>query len=107
LKGFYKYSISTKIPEYLASGRLILYYGPKDTGVYDYLFQHNAAFLAASPDTLLQTIREMRNAEQSKPVIEAALALAAQNHSREHAQAILKNALLSAILRQDVQKGAR
>ena len=37
LKGFFKYSISTKIPEYLATGKPILFYGPRDKKLLEYL----------------------------------------------------------------------
>jgi glycosyltransferase involved in cell wall biosynthesis len=96
LKGFYRYSISTKIPEYLASGRPMLYYGPKDTGVYRYLFAERAAFLAEDTASLNEAVFAALDETNRRPVIDAALALARKNHSRQGAQALLERVLCSA-----------
>lgn len=107
LKGFYQYSISTKIPEYLATGRPILYYGPEDTGVYGYLSKQNAAFIASQPDALPQTIRAMLDKRQCESIVTAAQALARQNHDSNEAQAALKRAFLRVRMEHDEQTEAR
>lgn len=39
--GFTKYSLSTKIPEYLASGKPLIYFGPNNVGVGEFLFKND------------------------------------------------------------------
>lgn len=44
-------SVSTKIPEYMASGKCILAIGPKDVASIEYLKNTNSAFVVSSRDT--------------------------------------------------------
>ena len=44
--GFARYSLSTKVAEYLATGKPILYYGPKDIGVGDFFYRTGCAYAA-------------------------------------------------------------
>lgn len=50
--GFFKYSISTKIPEYLSTGRPVLYYAPKDMLLTSYLKNNNLALTASNQEEL-------------------------------------------------------
>lgn len=45
---FFRYSVSTKIPEYLATGRPVLFFGPADTYLYDFLKQNGIAYAVST-----------------------------------------------------------
>lgn len=46
-----RYSISTKLSEYLSSGVPVLYYGPKEIAMSDFLIEHNCAFVVNNQDS--------------------------------------------------------
>lgn len=56
---FFKYSVSTKIPEYLASGRPTLFYGPQDIYLYKFLTDSKTAATADSEEKLYIAIENM------------------------------------------------
>lgn len=57
--GFFKYSISTKIPEYLSSGRPVLFYGPSDIYLYEFLNKFGVAITASDKNILYDRIADM------------------------------------------------
>lgn len=59
LMGFFRYSISTKIPEYMAANRPILFYGPKEMRLFQHLKEHEMAFVASDKDELRYCIKEL------------------------------------------------
>jgi glycosyltransferase involved in cell wall biosynthesis len=56
---FVRYSLSTKMVTYVASGIPILYHGPPDAAVHDLLKTHDAALLCTepTPDVLAEMLR--------------------------------------------------
>lgn len=56
---FFKYSVSTKIPEYLSSGRPVLFYGPSDIYLYKFLKESETAVTADNEEMLLKAIKDM------------------------------------------------
>lgn len=56
---FFKYSVSTKIPEYLASGRPMLFFGPQDIYLYKFLTDSQTAATADSEEKLSAVIEDM------------------------------------------------
>ena len=59
LMGFFRYSISTKIPEYMAANRPILFYGPKEMRLLQHLKEHEMAFVASDKEELRYCIKEL------------------------------------------------
>lgn len=59
LMGFFRYSISTKIPEYMAANRPILFYGPKQMRLFQHLKEHEMAFTAENKNELRNCISEI------------------------------------------------
>lgn len=98
LAGFFKYSISTKIPEYLSSGRPVIFFGPKELGLYQYLKTHNAAYVASTYDELCDTLREMKNSSSRSALLTNAKNLAAANHSKVKNQRVLRVAITEAVM---------
>ncbi len=99
LLGFFKYSISTKIPEYLSSGRIVLFYGPKELGLFQYLSDNMAAYTAGNYEELRETLIEIKGAKMSDTILKNAVRLANENHSTKRARSVLKNSITNCIER--------
>ena len=54
-----KYSLSTKIPEYLASGRPLIYYGPWDVGVACFLRKNKIGIQVQSNSRLIDVLLQL------------------------------------------------
>ena len=79
-----KYSLSTKIPDSIASGTCMFAYGPEEVASIDYLIRNNAAFVATSPDKIKTVlIRLFTDESEYKRIAENAYALACRNHDGE------------------------
>ena len=50
---FFKYSLSTKIPEYLSVGRPIICYGPKNVGTVEYLNNRKLGIVSDDVEELI------------------------------------------------------
>lgn len=56
-----RYSISTKIMDYLCMGRAILGIGPKDVASIEYLKDNDAAMVATNPDEMNNLIKNLKD----------------------------------------------
>lgn len=74
-----EYSLSTKIPESLASGKLFLIYGPVGVESVDYLARNNAAYVINGE--LRQSLEQLYSNEDFSLIINNALNLINNNHS--------------------------
>ena len=93
-----KYSISTKIPDSLASGTCLLAYGPRDVASINYLDSHSCAFVAETEDELRECIyRLFHDAASRDYMIENAQRLAQTNHDPEGIPVYIRNCLNSII----------
>ena len=93
-----KYSISTKIPDCLASGTCMLAYGPKDVASIEYLVDNNAAIVADSKEKLDEALRTVfLDAQTRTETIYRAKELANKNHDLDKIGAIVKKVLNDAI----------
>ena len=54
---YFRYSLSTKIPEYLSTGRPIIGFGPSEIGTIDYLESNKAGMAAHSIHDLIEILR--------------------------------------------------
>lgn len=79
-----KYSVSTKIPDSLASGKLLLAYGPEKVESIDYIKRNNAGIIANSKEELIKVFEEILkdNIEKNK-ILDNAINLVEKNH-RKH-----------------------
>ncbi len=72
INDFFKYSISTKIPEYLSTHKPILFYGPSNIYLYKML-SNNIAYVASSDDELHNAIYNLLyNAKRNKEIADNA-----------------------------------
>ena len=98
LKGFFKYSISTKIPEYLATGKPILFYGPRDMKLFQYLLQNQVALTAGTKEELYECVKRLVSDEDFTEMCENARCLAEKNHCASENQIKLYNAIETVLL---------
>lgn len=84
LLNYFRFSISTKIPEYLATNRPVLFYGPDEMGLYDYLNNNNIAFVASNVSQLKDSISNMIDEDEiSRNVCENAIGFAWKHHDQK------------------------
>lgn len=57
---FAQLSVSTKIPEYLISGKIILAYGPSCLASFKLLKEHNLGFVVSSDESLDKKIKDLQ-----------------------------------------------
>jgi hypothetical protein len=96
--GFLKYSISTKIPEYLSANRPVLFYGPKDIYLSNYLKENGAAVTASSKNELNFSIKQL---VQDDLVINSLLKnsriLAIKNHDKNKTDKIFYDTIIESL----------
>lgn len=56
---FFKYSVSTKISEYLATGRPFLFWGPKSIYLFGFLCDNQLAYTVSNENELAKSIEEL------------------------------------------------
>ena len=79
-----KYSVSTKIPDSLASGKLLLAYGPKEVESIDYIKRNNAGIIASSKEELIKALKEiLKNDFKKDNILNNALNLVEKNHRND------------------------
>jgi len=84
--GFFKYSISTKIPEYLSTGRLMLFYGPENISLYKLLDGNKISAVAHDAVSLLSILRKIVVGDfESGQIIDNAIRFAKEHFSAESA----------------------
>lgn len=97
LFGFFKYSISTKIPEYLSTGRPILLYEPREMSLYQYLDNNHAAYLAYDITSLDRALSDAIQQKDKESIVNNALFLAHKNHDICGAKRKLHEIISSAV----------
>lgn len=93
---YFKYSMSTKIPEYLAIGRPILVFGPSEIGSVDYVKKHNVGCVAENIHGLENALVLLSNKSQRDMFSENALSLAKNEHMDKSVQKKLLSTFVSA-----------
>lgn len=95
---FVRQSFSTKLVDYLKSGRPILAVGPKDVASIDYLIRNRCAIVADNGSELEQKLTEMlADRTVLDAVTEHAYACGKENHSKQNIQTMVKNDLKVAL----------
>lgn len=92
-----KYSISTKIPEYLSLGKMVLAIGPKDVASIKYLKDNDAAIVIDdenNKDIWLEKIESLKKGNDNKQILFNAKNLFIKNHLCENVIDNLYNLLV-------------
>lgn len=90
---FLKYSMSTKIPEYLCSGLPILCYAHPDIAPTHYFQKTESAIVVTQEKELVQSIKSIFNRDIIKNTVESAQLAARRDFSKERQHIILRNTL--------------
>ena len=92
-----RYSLSTKVPEYLGSGRCMVAYGPREAGSISYLLDEGDLCVATTAEELEECLREVLFSEEKRRSYAAKQqALAEKNHTAQRSGAVLREILESA-----------
>lgn len=84
LIGYFRFSISTKIPEYLATGRTVLFFGPKEMGLYAYLNDASCALVASNEVELIDCICKIFSDDSSLECIQNnAISFVKEKHDQD------------------------
>lgn len=92
-----RYSVSTKIPECLASGKIFLAVGPNGQSGLEYLERNNAAFVCHDDNQLENYIAQIHTLETYSDKLNNARKLLKKNHSSSESH-ILLNTMIDKIL---------
>lgn len=90
---FTRYSLSTKIPEYMASGRPILCYAPQNIASYQYISETDCGVCISDESELSAGINELTDIQHRNYYGENGKKNAAQRHSNESMIETLKYVL--------------
>ena len=89
-----RFSVSTKISEYLSYGKCILAYGPIDVASISYLKKYDAAIICKTRQEVYENLKNISlNPWLKNKFIESALKLAKEKHRRPNMRGILLNAI--------------
>lgn len=92
-----RYSISTKIADYLMNGPCIIAYGPEEVASMRYLSDNKAAVVITSKELLGKKLKEIfADHEQSKEIVNKARVLAHKNHEMKKVGARINKILRQA-----------
>jgi len=95
-KAFTRFSISTKLPEYFASGTAVFAYGPNDIASIKYIYENNCGIVSTEQNKALLTSRLKEfiiDEGKRREVADNALRLCAQNHEAGGQREKLREAL--------------
>jgi len=89
-RDFIRYSLSTKISEYLSVGRPIFLYAPDNIFISEYLKMNKAAVTVSSEVELPTALRRLLIPANAETVSRNAYELAKRNHDTEHLNSLLR-----------------
>lgn len=87
-------SFSTKICDYLASGKCILAVGPEDSAPIEYFSDEDAALVATSTEAIEKQIIRLSNHQVVEEYVQKARDCALRNHDRKRMDKIIYNKLI-------------
>lgn len=95
---FFRYSMSTKIPEYLSVGRPILCYGPKDIATVSYIKNEHVGLVAQNTNELSDQIVELiENRSLRNELGKNAIKVAMINHLTSEVVLTMRNCFDQAV----------
>lgn len=90
---FYKYSISTKIPEYLSTGKPFIFYGPKTIYLYRFLSDNDIAYTASDKIELENFIKKLAKKDLNLEITNRAYHYAEKHFDIKHSLEVLMKVL--------------
>lgn len=94
-KASVKYSVSTKIPDLLASNRIIIAFGPEDVASIEYLSKYNTALVLKDNDVqqIMEQLKPIYLGDDFQTYKDNAIYLYNKNHTSESIKEILYDTL--------------
>lgn len=91
VQNYTRLSISTKIPEYLSLGKIILAIGPSNIASIKYLYEHHVAHVVDRIDKNLfkQKLEMIFNGDEKESILESGKTLFIKNHLQENQRRFL------------------
>ena len=80
---YIRYSMSTKIPEYLSSGHPIIAIGNEEQGSIQYLKKNDAAYMITKEEDFKPIMQEIIRGDRKTEILDNAYSLFLKNHIRE------------------------
>lgn len=90
---YFRYSLSTKIPEYMSTNRPILCFGPEEIGTVSYVAEHGVGLCAADAATVQTAMNELLNLERRKQLGQKGLQVARDDHLTDNVAARVRAVL--------------
>lgn len=88
---FTKYSLSTKIPEYMSSGRPIICYAPSELAVYKYIKKNNCGISVSNNKELYNGLKLLLdNYSLREQMGESGKSVSAKKHSKEYMNHVME-----------------
>ena len=95
---FTRYSLSTKAADGLASGAVVLAYGPKESGLIDYLTKTEAAVVCTDEDGIEKTIHNILSDQEAQKILyDKSAVVAKRNHTLEGSLAAFEDVISRAM----------
>ena len=92
---FTKYSLSTKIPEYMISGKPILCFAPSDLTVYKYINENNVGISSSNEIELQSAIKKLVSDKGLRKFLgNNGVVCAKKNHTIVHAHKTMKKVMI-------------
>ena len=89
-----KYSVSTKIPDSLASGNILFAYGPENVESIDYIKRNNAGIVVNKKEEIVKNLNSILKNNIDKDIIKNAKNLVEKNHRDEEVYNLLNKYLV-------------
>lgn len=99
--GFFKYSISTKISEYLSSGRPVVFFGPDNIYLYEFLKENKVAQAVSDVNSLENALRNLASNDSDRGMAENAVRYAYENFDTKIAAERFSYAVRNSLLPQN------
>ncbi len=90
IQEFTKYSLSTKIPEYMGANKAILCYAPEAIESYQYIKRYNVGLCVSNKNDLTKAILQMLSQNKRDELIQHTKRTVEKNHSIKHMEEVLE-----------------
>jgi len=90
---FTRYSLSTKIPEYMAAGKPIVCFAPSEIAVFKYIVSSGSGIGVLNCDEMKEALIELQSEDSRRIYAQNGLRTAKKNHSTEKMLEILEEVL--------------
>jgi len=95
---YIKYSVSTKISEYLSSGKPLIYYGPSNIYLFELLSDNKIAIIIDKNKPIMKQIERIANAELMSDLTDRAYSFYLSHFTIDNARSTFEEVINSAVI---------